>query len=440
MTSAATFLAVSDIRGDLAFLGRVLELAVRKDVGAQAVFINGNLVGKVITDEERTELEAARVILKKELDYRPDLYKDLHIHDIAMLGLYMSKNPENYRRTAENGALRQLRVLLGLKDTNGRFTEVGRAGMRARRVYADANAMIKRSPVPVYVSADTPFVEDVFDQTRWLHFAWFSFAGYSVRGLTPLDIDDSTGIPELAIGVRRGGNRVALDEYSLASGDLIFAHSLNPLLHEALSAVPGKLVVICGDGDVDLMSYTNTILSSQKPQVAYLYKTQGSKCVRRTYPLGPAGWGGPSLDDVALARGTQGRDTATMRRELDEQAKLAGFGADLVKFVDLVRVENPTLAGEIEKSRSRVDAIMTYVRDLEAQKGKLLDVISTQRAGLERVVRGLDAVLGEERTRKIMQVLNIPMHLLTDVATIDAAYLEVAKIIADAVAPHAARQ
>jgi len=434
MTSSATFLAVSDIRGDLQFLARVLELAVRRDVAAQAIFINGNIVGQVVTAEERAEYEAARTILLKELDYRRDYYREQHIYDVAMLGQHMSANPVNYRRTAENQALRTLRVMLGLKDATGRFVEVGRAGMRARRTYSDAEKLFKKCPVPVYVVADTVFAEDAFDASRWLHFAWFSFAGYSIRGLTSLDGDDSTGVPELAIGVRRGGKSVALDEYPLASGDLIFAPTLNPMLHETLTAVPGKLVVLCGDGSVDL-GYPNTIVSAQRPQTAYLYRSEGARFVRRTYRYNTGTWGEPSPDDIAAARLAQPRDTATRRRELDDQAKLAGFGHELIKFVDLVRAENPTLADEIEQSRSRVDAIMTYVRDLEAQRAGLVDLISTQRAGLERLVRALEPAVGAERMRRLLEIMNLPPEAQLDVASIDRCLAEVARIIGEATAP-----
>jgi hypothetical protein len=439
MTSTATFLSVSDVRGDMQFLARALELAVRRDVGAQAIFITGNFVGQVLTPEERAEYEAARTQLRKELDHRPDYYKELHIHDVAMLGHHMTQNPANYRRQAENAALRQLRVLVGLRDTTGRFLEVGRAGMRARRPYADAEKLFKRCPIPVYVMGDTVFAEDVLDKQRWLHYAWFSFSGYSVRGLSSLDGDDSTGVPELAMGVRRAGKPVALDQYSLASGDLIFAHALNPFLHEALAAVPGKLCVIVGEGNVDVASYPNTIVSSQKAQAAYLYRSEGTNVSRRTFKWTGSGFGDPSVDDVAAERVLGGRDTATRRRELDEQAKLASFGQDLIKFTDFMRAENPALADEIEQSRSRVEAIMSYVRDLEATRTRLLDVISTQRAGLERLARSLEPTIGAERMQQVIAALNLPPAVQTDVGAIDGAYAEVARIIAEALTPAPAK-
>ncbi|MBI2933676.1 MAG: hypothetical protein HYY16_18690 [Planctomycetes bacterium] len=415
------------------FLAHVLELGARKDVGAQAVFINGNFVGPVFTAEEQTEFEAARKELQKELDHRRDYYQPLNITDVAMLGQHMAMNPANYRRQTENSALRTLRTLVGLKDKDGRFVELGRAGMRARRFYSDAEKLFKKSHIPVYLMADTVFAEDSIDPSRWLHFAWFSFAGYSIRGLATMDGDLSKGIPEFMLGVRRGGKAVALDEYPLASGDVIFAPSLNPLLHETLAAVPGKLVIVCGDGTVDL-SYTGTILSMQKPLTAYLYRSEGARFVRRTYRYNTGSWGEPTPDDIGAAKAAAGRDTVMRRREIDEQARLAGFGADLVRFVDLVRAENPALADEIEKSRSRVDAIMTYVRELEAQRQKLLNAISTQRAGLERLVRALQPALGEERMARVIAVLNLPPSAQTDVAAIDVANVEVARVVAEAMA------
>jgi hypothetical protein len=234
---------------------------------------------------------------------------------------------------------------------------------------------------------------------------------------------------------RRRKHGGALDQYPLASGDLIFAHALNPFLHECLSQVPGKVAIMCGDGSVDVASYPGTILSSQRTHAAYLYRLDGARRTRRTSRWANGAFGELGSDDVAAAGAMPSTDTASRRRELDEQAKLASFGQDLVQFVDLMRAENPALASEIEQSRSRVEAIMSYMRDLEAQRTRLADVINTQRAGIERLARTLEPLIGAERMAAVIAALNLPPAVQTDVGAVDGACQEVARIVGEALPP-----
>ncbi len=427
---SASFLVISDPRGDLDFIAKVLDLGTR--TSAQAVFFIGDFVGSLLTPDERAELNATRPILLKEINDRRDYYSGLNVHDITQLGWHMTQNAANYRRTGENNALRALRALIGLRDSNNRWIESGRALLRAKRVYTDAERLFKRHSTPVYVMADTLLAEDGLDASRWLHFSWFTIGGVAIRALcvTPGDIPD--GLPDLAPGPRRGGRPVALAEYPLASGDVIFSPAINPALHETLGAAVGKVVIILGDGHVD-RTYADSIVATQKSRTAYLYRFDGRKIARRAYAFGAGTFGEAVKDDIAEALAAPASDnTHARRRELEEQAKLASLGRDLIQFVDLLRAQNPAFAEEVERSKDRVEVILKYIRELEAQTSRQAELLATQRAGLERLVKALEPFIGDDGLARVLAVLNIAPELQHDVTTWDNANAATAQLIVDA--------
>src|SRR5688572_12132462 len=108
--SRATFLSISDPRGDIDFVTAVIELASRRDVHANAIFVLGNLVGPVITPEERPVYLEARRILEVELTSKRNQYAQEGVRDITSLGHVMTANPDHYRRGEEIQALRTIRV------------------------------------------------------------------------------------------------------------------------------------------------------------------------------------------------------------------------------------------------------------------------------------------------------------------------------------------
>src|SRR5688572_10328214 len=99
--SRATFLSISDPRGDADFVSAVIDLASRRDVHANAVFILGNIVGPIITPEERPVYLEARKILEYELTSKREQYNGEGVRDITSLGHVMTANPDHYRRGEE---------------------------------------------------------------------------------------------------------------------------------------------------------------------------------------------------------------------------------------------------------------------------------------------------------------------------------------------------
>ncbi len=429
MTTGASFVVVSDPRGNLEYLSKSLDLAARHS--AQAVFVFGDFVGAILTPDERAELVSVRPILLKELTDRHDYYMEQRVYDLPQLGHFMTQNAPNYRRTGENNALRALRALVGLRDLNGRWVESGRAIMRAKRIYSDAEKLFKRAPMPVHVMADTVLAEEVLDSSRWLHFAWFSIGTVAIRALCTMAGDLSDAIPDLAPGPRRGGKPVTLAEYPLASGDVIFSPAIGPMLHEVLSSSPGKMAMILGSGDID-RTYPDVLVATHKRENAYLYRFDGRKVTRRSYLYAGGVFGEASRDDIAEALAMPTTEvTQHRRRELEEQAKLASLGRDLIQFIDLLRAQNPVFAQQVERSKDRVEVILTYIRELEAQTSRQAELLATQRAGLERLVKALEPFLGEGGLQRVLAVLNIPTELQLDVTTWDNANSAVAQLIVD---------
>jgi hypothetical protein len=280
--------------------------------------------------------------------------------------------------------------------------------------------------------ADTIIAEEAIDASRWLHFAWLSIGSVAIRALcvTPGDLPDS--LPDLAPGPRRGGKPVVLAEYPLASGDVIFSPQISPVLHETLSAASGKIAIILGDGRID-RTYADVLVATQKTGTAYLYRMDGQKVARRAYPYVAGGYGEAMKDDVAEALiAPASQVTQARRRELEEQAKLAGLGRDLIQFVDVMRSQNPAFAQKIERAKDRVEVVLSYVRELEAQSSRMADLLSTQRAGLERLVKALEPFIGDGAMAKIQAVLNIAPELQHDVSTWDNANRVVAEMIVEA--------
>lgn len=429
---ATTLLAVSDVRGDLEYLARVLDLAVRKDVAAQAIFIHGNFLGTVITPEEKPEYLEARKILEKELLSRKDYYGEQGVRDIAALGFFMTMNPAAYRRQGENTALRSLRVILGLKDRNGRLAERGRAALRARRLYEDAEKLFKRAPVPVYVLGDTIIAEDIFPPARLLHFCRLDVGGLPVRAVTGDDPDDADGLREIHLGGRREHKPVDLDAYPLHEGIVAVCPQINPLVHEFLSQQRDRLVITSGGGPIDL-GYAGNVVSPQRPGTAYVYRVDGRTFVRHAMKYQGGAFGEAAGDDVTEARlKARTEDTQQRRRELEERAKLAGFGTELVRFIDLMRTENPGLAAELANSKDRVEVVLKYVREVETQRQLLRDVLGAERVGLSRILKLLETLMTPEQAQRIFAAVNLPPDRQLDVSAVDAANVEVVRLLSEA--------
>jgi len=430
--SRATFLSISDPRGDADFVSAVIDLASRRDVHANAVFILGNIVGPIITPEERPVYLEARKILEYELTSKRDQYNGEGVRDITSLGHVMTANPDHYRRGEEIQALRTIRVYVGLKDRSGRLLERGRAALRARKVYEQFEEIFKRSRVPVYVLADTILSEEAIPAGRHIEFARLTVAGVPIRALPAEDSEDPDFLPELRLGARRDGKAVNLDDYPLGEGRVIFTPSLNPMVHDVLKSQAGLLVITSGDGTIDC-TYPNSIVSSQERGQAYLYRIEGAAITRGTMRMIKGGFGEATADDIHQARASmKGDEMVDRRRDLESRARLAGFGQELIKFTRLMKRQNPALAAEIENSTDRVEVVLKYVGQIENQLKHLQDVLSVERAGMSRLLRTLEPLLGPHTAQKVYAAMNLPPEKQLDVASVDNANVETDRLVAEA--------
>jgi hypothetical protein len=430
--SRATFLSISDPKGDIDFVSSVIDVASRRDVQANAIFILGNIVGPIITPEERPVYLEARKVLEHELASKRQHYSDEGVRDITSLGHIMTANPDNYRRGEEIQALRTIRVYVGLKDRSGRLLERGRAALRARKVYEQLEEVFKRSRVPVYILADTILSEEAIPAGRHLEFARLTVAGVPVRALPAEDSEDPDFLPELRLGARRDGRQVNLDEYNLSEGRVIFTPSLNPMVHEVLKTHAGQLVISCGEGTIDC-TYPPSIMSTQEKGHAYVYRIEGAAITRGTMRLIKGAFGEATADDIHQARASiKGEEMIDRRRDLESRARLAGFGQELIKFTRLMKKQNPGLAAEIENSTDRVEVVLKYVSQIEEQLKHLQDVLSVERAGMSRLLRALEPLFGPAHAKRIYASINLPPEKQFDVASVDAANVEAVKLVSEA--------
>jgi hypothetical protein len=423
------FLSVSDVRGDLDLVAKAIAHAQSKEVVAQGIFFLGNFVGPVLSKPEYLTIESARRTLQNELRAHEPVYKEQGIFNVWALMNHMQRNPDRYRRGAELSAINYYRQLLGRKDDGGRFTEFGVAARKAKAIYAQALKLFQKSKIPVYLMADTVFAEDVPEQ-YWLHFSWVSLSGFSMRCVGAAEIDDREAIPEYFMGPRRGGRLVRIEGYPFSSADIIFAYVLSPVLHEVLSTHERKFVVMCGDGQIDT-GYVRNIVSTQRPRMAYAYAVDGTKVVRRSYDYIEGAFGQAVIEDGQDHSSTTRfiRKSGIKRAEIETQVKLASLGSDLVRFVDLLRKENPDMADQMEKAESRAEAIFRYVQYLEQGRDGLRSILAAERAGFERLISKVTPYFTPEQNAAFNDLLKERPDASAAVEAVDRANERIADLM-----------
>lgn len=428
MPNRLTVLSVSDPRGDMDFVGKAIALAQQKDVNAQGVFFLGNFAGQMLSKTEYLQLDSARRSLQSELKAHDAHYKELGISNVWGLIDQIARSPEKFRRGPEVAASNAYRQLLGRKDLTGKFGEVGAAGKKARGIYGQAAKLFSKSRVPCYLMGDTIFAEEL-PEAHWLHFSWVSLGGFAIRCLGTGEIDDVDVIPELFLGPRRGGRLIRLEAYPFSSADLIFAYALSPVLHEVLSTHERKLAILCGDGNIDL-GYARNVLSTQKHNCAYLYAMDGAKVTRSAYEYRGGTFSQPLVED-----GTESTTTTKFRRkgvkraEIETQVKLAGIGSDLLKLVDLLRIENPDLAAQMEQAENRAEAIYRYIQYLEAQRHQLKGTLAGERAGFERLLGRVSRYFNGAQVAELTAALKARPDATAEVGLQDQANEKIATLV-----------
>lgn len=424
MGSRTVFLSVSDVRGNLDLLARAIDLANAPDIRAQAVFVLGNFCGPLLTPPEFASVEGARRVLLQEMKSYEQHYADKGVSTVWQMVDEICGHPERYRRGPEVVAATTIRSLMGRRDAKGGFLEVGSAGRRAQALYHQAEALFSKSKIPCYLMADTIFAEEAVPEERWLHFSWISVGGYSVRCLGASEIEDPDSIPDYFVGVRRGRKAVKVEDYPIASADIILSYVLNPQLHDVLSTSQSKLAVMCGDGQFDT-GYPRNVVSTQRPGSAYVYVLDNAKAVRRTYDFangvfqpGPLETG---IDEASSRR--------TVKAERETQLRLAGLGHDLVVFCDLMKKENPQLAEQMERAANRGEAVFRYVQYLEAQRETLREAMAADRVGLERALSKLLPYLTADQARTLHATIGAVPEVSAGIEARDRAHERIAALV-----------
>ena len=431
MPNRLSLLTLSDPRGDLDLVAKSIALAQQKDVQAAALFILGNFCGPLLSKPELFQLDGARRALDLELRSHEHTYRNAGVSTMPQLLQYIERNPDRFRRNSEMNAFRAIVSLVGRRDEYGKFLEFGAAAKKARATYAAAAKLFSKSRVPVYFMGDTILAEELIPEAHWLHFSWVSVLGFSIRCLGVSELEDLDALPEYFIGPRRGGRLIRMETYPIASADIIFAYVLNPVLHELLSTSERKLVIMCGNGQIDT-GYPRNIVSTQRPGAAYHYTIDGTKVIRKCYDFENGAFKFPVTDDPSsdTSSSTRFNRREVRRAELETQVRLAGLAKDLVQFTELLRRENPDLASQIEKAENRADAIVRYVQFLEQQRVQMRQVLSAERAGLERVVNKITPYLASEQTDKLNDLLKHRPELTAPIEQLDGANEAIADQVA----------
>lgn len=419
MANRVSFLSLSDPRGDVDLVARTLDLARQKDVRSDGVFLLGNLAGPLLSAAETFALDTSRRALERDLKVNEHQYRKEGVDSIHRLLLKIARDPQAHRGTPAVQAAQTFRSLVGTRDEHGAFVQFGVAAKKARAVYAQLAKAVARSKVPVFVMADTIFAEELIPEASWLHFSWVSLSGYSFRCLGASELEDRDAIPEYFLGPRRGGKLVRAETYPVAGADILFAYVLSPVLHELLSTSQRKLVVMCGNGGLD-MGYEKNTVATQKGGVAYDYTLDGARLVRRCFDYDGRGFGEPRLDDLD-GHSTSARTRRRVRKaEIETQVRLAGLGKDLITLTDLIKQEDPDLADQISRADNRAEAIFRYIQYLERERTALRQALSADRAGLERILNKIAPYLGADHAQRLFNLLRQRPDT-TDVEEMDAA-------------------
>ncbi len=434
MPNRLTFVSLSDVRGDMDFLSKAIALAVSRDVQAQGIFLLGNLAGPLLSKPEYLQLDAARRTLTFELKAHDSHYRELGIMSVWSLMTHMGRFPDRYRRGAEVSAVGCYRQLLGRRDETGKFAELGTGARKAKAVYAQIAKAFSRARVPCYLMADTVFAEELPEE-QWLHFSWVSLAGFSIRCLGAAEIDDREAVPEFFVGPRRGGRFVRIEGYPFSSADIIFAYVLSPVLHEVPSTHEKKLVIMCGDGQIDT-GYPRNIVATQRTSMLYQYIVDGTKVIRKSYEYAAGAFKPPTTEDGTETSSTTRfvRKGGIKRAEIETQVRLAGLGSDLVKFIDLLKHEDPALAAQMEKAENRAEAIFRYIQYLEGQRQALRGQLSSESAGFERLLGKLCPYLGDEGTARINEAIRARPDVSAGVEARDGANEQISELVSRLVA------
>ncbi len=97
-----------------------------------------------------------------------------------------------------------------------------------------------------------------------------------------------------------------------------------------------------------------------------------------------------------------------------------------------MKKQNPGLAAEIENSTDRVEVVLKYVSQIEEQLKHLQDVLSVERAGMSRLLRVLEPLVGPNHAKRIYAAINLSPEKQLDVPSVDNANVEAVRLLAEA--------
>jgi hypothetical protein len=429
-----TFVALHDPRGDLNLVSAAAALARRRDVGAGAVFLLGELVGPLLGKFELEKLQEARVRLLQEFAAHLAEYREQGIENAWHLAEHVLANPERYRRTGELEAAGTIRTLLGIPGKGGRMEDLGVAGERAASAYRRVTQILSETVVPYYVMADTVVAEHVLPERVWLHYHWLTLSGHSIASFGTPEPTGPESVREYAVGPRRKGILMKTNDYPYFRADVLLTHEPTPFLKEVTAKSSHQLVVLGGDGVLELDEREN-VLASQSPGAAYFYALHGTAVERRVFRYENGAYVEAAVEKPAHPSSGSGIFRVESRRaELETKLKLAGVGGDLLTLLDLIRRDDPGLAKRIERASNRAEAIFGYLQHLETRFQVMMQLLSAERAGLERILNQVLPYLSEADRARLVVALSKRPDLMSSVEQMDATNVEISKALAEGLA------
>lgn len=410
MARTLRFLCLSDLRGDFDLLRAAI--ASTNELRAHAIFVLGNSVGPLLAEADHQDLAAARLVLMREYDQNRALYRRRGILSLWDLAGNLSLEIGGFAPEVHKAA-RSIDRLLGARNRLGRVVSSGVALGKARAFYQTFSQILGTAHVPAYAMADTCLFEEHVPERHWLHYATFFLEGYSISSLGAVELTDPDAVAELAAGPRRKGQTVRLSESAFWKSDILLAYDVGPDLHEFLGATRDRLVVLSRPAP----GYDQHTVAGMESGRPALFHVEERKVMRTTYRSQNGRLAPDSSDGTEKSASTLLR-RKRQREELETSIRIAGLGRDLLALFDLLRTRCPELADRLDRTDNRGQILLEYLDHLEEDRKRLVDLLTAERAGLERIVHRL--------------LPSVPQDLFAQrntVAEVDAANLAIADLL-----------
>ena len=392
-----SFAVITDPRGDTELLEKeILDLpkhefkAGKKSLNKikidslDAIFVVGDVVGPLLSEQESADLDRARRHFAFELERNRDRYAGLGVTDVAMLVDHLTHTSTFKRADEQQMYIPTFKRLVGYKGQNGTWTKFGEAKTTALERYRRITAIAESSKVPVYVAADTIFFEQAVPEKYWLHWKELTLGNKLIKALGTKLVDPQ--IPEYVVDpTQRGDKRFKLEEFDPLQAHILVTYRLPDDVHKQLKEKKGKIVIVGPRALSSDATKGTTELPLAKPDAIYpgnlffidtrnltsFYALQGDDGVRVRHA-----WDLRKNHFARTSESTFNIAAAKTETALRSRASQAEAASQLLDMIDVMigtmrylENENPDLAQRMrEAGYDKPKQIAIYMSWLEKQR------------------------------------------------------------------------